>query len=147
MRVAIPIFGEDVSPRLGCSTAMLLATVEADAIRNEEVRDIAGLSPWQLPDFLVSLGVAKVICGGVHRHLQGALESKGVEVIWGVIGPAADALLELRSGTLQRDQFLCRGQRGRRWNRKDAGAAPVPAGGPRAGGPRRLEGDREERRA
>ena len=113
MRVAVPLFGDEVSPRFGYSTELLVATVGEDGIRTEEVRDIAGHAPWQVIEDLSSSGVAKVICGGVQRRLQSEMESRGIEVIWGVIGPAADALVALHNGTLRRDQFVCRGRQRR----------------------------------
>ena len=113
MRVGVPLFGEDVSPRFGYSTELLVATVGEDGIRTEEVKDIAGLAPWQLIEDLSSSGVVKVICGGVQRRFQGELEGRGIEVIWGVIGPAADALVALHNGTLRRDQFICQGRQRR----------------------------------
>ena len=130
MRVAVPIFGEDVSPRFGCSTDLLLATVDADGIQGQEIRKIGGLAPWEVLELLAAAGVTKVICGGVHWRWQAEMERRGVEVIWGVIGPAADALVALRNGTLQRDQFVCRGRRGRQgggWR----GAQRTGAGGQR----------------
>jgi len=112
VRVAVPLFGEDVSPRFGYSTQVLIATIDESGIQTEGIRDISGLAPWQLPEFLVSLGVAKLICGGMHWRFQEEMQRRGIEVIWGVIGPAADALAAYQAGTLQSDQFLCRGRHG-----------------------------------
>jgi len=111
MRVAVPLFGDEVSPRFGCSARFLVATVENGRIVDQQVHDASHLAPWQLPGFVATLGVSKVICGGVHRTFQAEMENLGLEVIWGVIGPAAAALAALANGTLQRDQFVCPGRR------------------------------------
>ena len=139
MRVAVPLFGDEVSPRFGYSTELLVATVGEDGIRSEEVKDIAGLAPWQVIEDLSSSGVVKVICGGVQRHLQSEMEGRGMEVIWGVIGPAADALVALRDGTLRRDQFICRGRqrrhRGHGWGqRRGVGGMGLPGSRGQGGG-------------
>ena len=88
---------------------------------------------------------AKVICGGVQRHLQSEMESRGIEVIWGVIGPAADALVALRDGTLRRDQFICRGRQRRhrghgRGQVRDAGRMDFPGNRGPGGGEARPGG-------
>lgn len=129
MRVAIPLFGDEVSPRFGCSTQFLLATLDGNRVQNEELEDVGHLAPWQFADYLASRQVAAVICGGVHRHFQDELERRGMEVIWGVIGPAADALVAMASGTLRRDQFLCPGRHGR-GGRGGRGRGRGPGGGP-----------------
>ena len=136
MKVAVPVFGEEISPRFGCSTHMLIATIEQREICIEDHRDLSQLPPWRWPDLLASLGVTTVVCGGMHRHFQEAIEQHGIQVIWGVIGPASDALVALQKGTLQNDQFICRGRHRHRrggW-RGPPGAAPGPwTGGSGAG--------------
>lgn len=137
MQVAIPLFGDEVSPRFGCSTQFLVATVQGNGAEREEVKDVNRLAPWQFPEFLASLGVATVICGGVHRRFQEEMERRGIEVIWGVIGPASEALAAFLNGTLQRDQFVCRGRHGRRghgWGQGQGGGPPsLPGGSGRRG--------------
>jgi len=113
MKVAIPLFRDDVSPRFGCSEAFLVASIEDGQVKSREVKDVSQLPARQLTDSLASWGVAKVICGGVHHRFQQEMEQRGIEVIWGVIGTASDALEALIQGTLRRDQFVCRGRPGR----------------------------------
>jgi predicted Fe-Mo cluster-binding NifX family protein len=112
MLVAIPLFGDEVSPRFGWCAEVLLATVNDGQVQQQEVRDVRHLAPCQLPEFLQTLAVEKVICGGVSRRFQEEMQHRGMEVTWGVIGTASDALAALTKGTLQRDQFVCRGRRG-----------------------------------
>ncbi|UCF33640.1 MAG: hypothetical protein JSV78_15040, partial [Phycisphaerales bacterium] len=129
MLVAIPLFGDEVSPRFGWCAEVLLATVDDGRVQQQEVRDVRHLAPCQLPEFLQSLAVENVICGGVNRRFQEEMEHRGMKVVWGVIGPATDALIALTKGTLQRDQFVCRGHRGHGGFRR---------GQRRRTGPRRL---------
>lgn len=140
MRVAIPLFGEEVSPRFGCATQFLVATIQGDSAPEEEVKDVSRLAPWQFAEFLASVGVAKVICGGVHRRFQEELEHRGIEVVWGVIGPAALALAAFLDGTLRRDQFVCRGRHGWRGRGWGGGRGPGPPRFPGEAGRRRGQG-------
>lgn len=107
MRVAIALFGDEVSPRFGSSARFMLATIEDDRVQTQEVKDVSDICPHDFPEFLSALGVAKLICGGVHRRFRDELERRGIEVIWGVIGSAAEALTAYLGGRLQCDQFVC----------------------------------------
>ena len=131
MRVAVALFGQEVSPRFGCTSQMLLATVGEGGVQVEGVRDLRGLAPWQWPELLSSLGVEKVVCGGVHRQFLTEMERHGLEVIWGVIGPADEALAALHKGTLRSDGFVCPG---RRRHRRGWGRPGQQGRGARAGG-------------
>jgi len=80
---------------------------------HREVKDLETLEgpPAQLPTLLHSLGVNKVVCGGMHARFRRDLETLGIEVIWGVIGAAEEAVNAFIDGSLERNQFLCRGAR------------------------------------
>lgn len=139
MKLAIPIFRDEVSPRFGCSARFLVALVEENQVQSRTEEDVSHLAPWQFPDFLASLGVSQVICGGVNQRFQVEMERLGMEVIWGVIGPAEKALAAFLDGTLKRDQFVCggpRGRRGRGQGRSQSGGGPQasPGRGRRRGG-------------
>ena len=136
MKVAIPLFGDEVSPRFGYSRQFLIASIEDGRLGPQEVQEVGHLAPWQLVAFLTSLGVAKVICGGVHPRFQEEMDRCGIEVIWGVIGPAAEALSALAKGTLRSDQFVCPGRHRRGFGR-GRGRSGGPGGGGGRGGPRR----------
>lgn len=150
MKVAVPLFGEEVSPRFGCSTEVLIAWVDAGGVELEGARGLTGTAPWQWPELFSSMGVSVVVCGGIHGRFQQELERRGIQVIWGVIGLAADALHALQNGRLQRDQFVCRGRRRHRAGRRgrwsgDDGVSPGggwPGGG--GGGRGRGRGPRAD---
>lgn len=121
MKVAVPLFNQEVSPRFGCSSHVLLADVESAGVQAERVEDLSHLPPWQWASYLAQQGVTTVICGGIHQRFQEAFATVGIQVIWGVIGPAADALAALRQGTLQPNQFVCPGRHGRRGQGRGGG--------------------------
>ena len=92
MEVAVAVFGDGISPRFGCSQRLLLATVRDGRIEEQEMADISNVPSWQLPAFLASQGIEKLVCG--------------------VIGSASEAPQVLIAGTLENDQFVCPGGRG-----------------------------------
>lgn len=111
MTVAVALFGTEVSPRFGCGSTFLLADINGRRIDQQVVLDAGAVLPCVLPSVLAERGVRTVICGGIHRSLQAALEARGIRVVWGVIGPAVAALDAFAAGTLRADQFVCRGRR------------------------------------
>lgn len=116
MNIAIALYGDEVSPRFGCSGRLLLASIDEGRVVRHEIRDVGQLHPWQWPELLSQLQVRRLVCGGIHQSFQESIEARGIEVLWGVIGRADEALRALANGTLRPNQFVCPGrmQRGRR---------------------------------
>lgn len=106
MNVAVPLFGQDVSPRLGCIHRLLVATTIDGQIQHSQVMEIEDLTAQNLADWLVSMRISTLICGGISHCDRQTLESHGIDVIWGVIGPAEAALCALATGSLHSDQFV-----------------------------------------
>jgi len=113
MRVAIPLFGDQVSPRFGPGRHFMLASIEDGQIQEKQLVEAQDAAQSQLPTFLASLGVTKLICGGIQHQLQRDMECHGIDVIWGIIGPASEALCALANGTLHNDQFVGRESKAR----------------------------------
>ncbi len=114
MLVVIPVFREEVSPRFGFTSEVLLARVEGGQVELARRVSLGGRGGRQLLSFLAAEKPQVVICGGIHPSWQVLLEREGMKVIWGVIGPAEDALKSYVAGTLRSNQFVCRGRRGAR---------------------------------
>lgn len=119
MKVAVVLFRDAVCPRFACATQLLLATVDQGRVTDRKVIALEGRLPTQYAHHIASLGVQTLICGGIHRRFLHDLQREGIQVIWGVIGSAEEALAALSTGALRPDQFLCRPNR--------------PRGGPRGG--------------
>jgi predicted Fe-Mo cluster-binding NifX family protein len=144
VNVGIVIFNEAVSPRFGCATQLLLAKVEPGQITDRRVVALNDRLPDEYPRHLATLGVQTLVCGGIHRRFLNELQREGIQVIWGVIGPADDALEAVRNGTLRSDQFLCR-HGGRRGGPAGGRRLDETADGGRGGSPprrRRRGGER-----
>lgn len=104
MRIAIPIHGDRVMPRFGCAREMIVATVEDGRVL--ATRRLAATT-YDIQPLLDVEQVSVLICGGIHPRFQQLLQSRNIEIIWGVVGPWQDVLHAYLNGTLQRDHTLC----------------------------------------
>ncbi len=70
MRIAVPVFGEDVAPRFCFAREMLVVDLEGD--RETGRRFVMfGTGSWtQRIRLLEDLGVDLLLCGGFNRRLQ-----------------------------------------------------------------------------
>ena len=138
MKVAIPLFGDEVSPRFGCSAKLLMADVENGRVLSQSPLDVSEMGGCGLAGFLNDSRVEVVICGGIHQRHRDELESGGLRVIWGVIGRASEALEAFAAGNLKPDQFIRAGgrrRRGQSWQCAGRGGRQGgAAGGRRRGG-------------
>ncbi len=121
MLVAVPLFGNEVSPRFGYTTEVMLAEVDGGRIHSLRRVVLSGRGGMQIYSLLVSMKPEVVICGGIHRSWQQSLEREQIAVVWGVIGEAEDALNSYAAGNLKSNQFVCPGRRGDRGRRSGRG--------------------------
>ena len=94
MKVAIPIHNDRVAPRLPLAKEVIIVELQGKREMGRDTVNISLLHPMEIPDFLASQGVTKVIAGGVNWHLQEMLRVYNIEVIWGIMGDV-DELLAL----------------------------------------------------
>jgi predicted Fe-Mo cluster-binding NifX family protein len=92
MKVAIPVFGERVSPRFDCARAILLIHTGAGRIRGRQKLVTSDWKAQERINRLVKLGVEMVICGGIDRWSADALRSAGVTVRGCVFGEVENVL-------------------------------------------------------
>jgi len=100
MRVAIPIFGEEISPRFCFAEDVLLLDVED---RREVSRKVLRLGQICNPDrlrLLEARGVGVLVCGGFDRDFLPTAHDLGVHVVWGVTGTVETAVRDVVSGKL-----------------------------------------------
>ena len=122
MKIAIPIFGNRISPRFDFSPEMWIIEIEGREVVRQEKLPTANLNLPQRLEQIASNGVDKVICGGIDGFCQNQLGSRGIDVVQDVIGEAEIVFDLFMRGRL-RPGLCCEG-RGRRrfcaW-RKDSG--------------------------
>jgi predicted Fe-Mo cluster-binding NifX family protein len=92
-RIAIALFGQEVSPRFCFAPEALIVDVLAG---REQQRFVASLGePW-LPrriSQLAAMGVQTLLCGAFNRAYLPTAEGLGIRVVTGVSGDAQAALV------------------------------------------------------
>ena len=115
MKVAIPTFGDRVSPRFDCAKTFLVVTLKRDEIVHREELSAAEWAPHDRINRLVDLGVDSVICGGIDRWSADSLLSVGIDLHGWISGSIEESLAALQHGELQADVGMVGGTRcGRR---------------------------------
>jgi len=112
MKIAIPIFGNRISPRFDFSPEMWIIDVEGGEVVRQEKLPTANLNLPQRLEQITSNGVDKVICGGIDGFCQSQLGSRGIDVVQDVIGDAEIVFDFFMRGRLQ-SGFCCE-RRGRK---------------------------------
>jgi predicted Fe-Mo cluster-binding NifX family protein len=107
MKLAIPINNDRVAPRLPLAKEVIIIELLGKREMGREKVNISLLHPMEIPDFLASQGVTKVIAGGVNWHLQEMLRVHNIEVIWGIIGAVDEVLAFFLKKGLQDGMGLC----------------------------------------
>ena len=113
MRVAIPKWGDKISPVLDTASRLLVLEVEdgVEASRFEISLDSRDLSRRCMR--IKGLGVDVLVCGAVSRPIVRMLAASGTKVIPGISGSAEEVLDAYLKGSLFRSRFLMPGCRKR----------------------------------
>ena len=114
MRVAIPTFRSQISPRFDCASELLVVEVQDGEIARREERSLQNVPPFARANYLRAQGVQVVLCGGLRRRDFHELAASGIEVIAGLFGEVEPILEAYLQGQL-------------------TATTPWPGGGPRAG--------------
>jgi len=101
MKIAIPIFGNRVSPRFDCAYRFLIVSTEKDRILDKENIVLGSINPIQRVNELANMGVDTLICGAINEFTFRMLTDKGINVIPWVIGNTDEVLDLFLSGGLE----------------------------------------------
>lgn len=112
MKIAIPLFGNRISPRFDFSPEMWIIEVESGEVVRQERLPTVNLNLPQRLEQITSYGVNKVICGGIDGFSRNQLRSRGIDVVQDVIGEAEIVFDLFMRGRL-RPSFFCERRRGR----------------------------------
>ncbi len=77
MKIAIPMFGDRISPRFDFSPEMWVVTVEKGVLVDQERFPLTHLNLPQRLEQITAKGVEKVICGGIDRFSLEHLGNRG----------------------------------------------------------------------
>ena len=127
MKVAIMLYGTRVSPRFGYSQGAMVVEVSGHQEIRSKTLETQDYYPEQIPMVLSKEGVEVVISGGMNNYFQDLFRSHGIQVIWGIIGEANDALAAFRNGQLTPGMGCCpEGRRPRQGQRGFRGRRSLP---------------------
>jgi predicted Fe-Mo cluster-binding NifX family protein len=114
MKIAIPMFGNRISPRFDFSPEMWIIDVEGGKVVRQEKLPTAHLNLPQRLEQITSNGVDKVICGGIDGFCQNQLGGRGIDIVQDVMGDAEIVFDLFMKGGL-RPGLYCEGKGRRRF--------------------------------
>lgn len=97
-KVAIPLFGTRISPHFTYADMALLVEIENGEVAQSREIALGQTDELQRIQYLKSLEIDTLICGGISNIAEHMLAEQAVNVISWVTGEARDAL----------EQFLCK---------------------------------------
>jgi predicted Fe-Mo cluster-binding NifX family protein len=104
VKIAVPLFGERVSPHFCTAPEMLVVLAEGTKVLSELRFDFTKISLSARRSRLLTLGVDTIICGGIAQANREWFERRGVKVIDNMRGNSREALLRsLNEGEKDRD--------------------------------------------
>jgi predicted Fe-Mo cluster-binding NifX family protein len=101
MKIAVPTFGDRVSPRFDCAVSFLLVTVDHGEISEPRILDASTWAPHDRISRLIALDVDTVLCGGIDRWSSESLQSVGIALYGWVAGTIEESLDALIRGELE----------------------------------------------
>ncbi len=113
MKIAIPLFGNRISPRFDYSPELWIITVENFEVIQQEKLPVANLNLPQRLSQLTSMGVNHLICGGIDGYCLNHLGRNGIDVLNNVVGEAEVAFQLFLEGKLY-SGICCERKRRRR---------------------------------
>ena len=102
MRLAVPIWGDRLSPVLDVARRLLLLEVDDGRVMSRMEHDLSSADRAQAAS---QLGVTVLICGAVSLQLSRRLSAAGVVVIPNVCGAVEEVVHAYLSGVLLDGSF------------------------------------------
>jgi len=117
MKIAIPVFGSRISPRLDRAKKILLIKIEEKdrKVLSFKEKEFQTFGNGENRDFYISNEIDMVICGGLSIEMQAFLVKHKIRVISWVTGEAQKALGLFIEGKLASGTMLCSGMKLRKW--------------------------------
>lgn len=95
MTIAIPLFGERVSPHFSTAPELLVVLAQKQTISVMMRMPIAKESFSEKKKQIVCLGVDTLVCGGIDSATKAWLQKRGIHVLSNVQGEIEDILPDL----------------------------------------------------
>jgi len=108
MRVAISTDGDFVSVHFGRCPSFTLVDIEnGKIIKRIEIAN-PGHQPGAIPQFLHQKGVHCIVAGGMGMRATSFFQEYGIKTIVGVSGKIDEVIEQLKKGTLETKESLCK---------------------------------------
>lgn len=108
MRVAISTDADLVSAHFGrCPTFTLVDIENGNVTKRTEVAN-PGHQPGAIPEFLHRQGANCIVAGGMGMRATSFFEEYGIKTIVGISGKVDEVIEQLKKGTLEGGDSLCR---------------------------------------
>lgn len=92
MKIAVPLFGERISPHFATAPEALLVQTEGGRVCATWRIDLAGLSAMARRTRFLSLGIEALLCGGIDEASRSWFEKRGIRVQADRMGTAREML-------------------------------------------------------
>ena len=114
MRIAIPIWGDKISPLLDTASRLLIVEFgeKGETSRFQIFLDELNLSRRSLR--ISGLNIDTLICGAISRPFFRMLQSAGIEIIPEISGDPENILQAYLNGNIFHSRFMMPGCRGKR---------------------------------
>jgi len=138
MKIALPIFGNRISPRFDCAPEFLIVRMTGDGLEGREKLEAVDWPPRRRVRILLDEGVETVVCGAIDCFSEELLRAAGVTVFGWQTGEIDDVLECFAAGELKQSaprrstEATPRGPRGRgdgRGRGQRQGRGPIGGGG------------------
>jgi len=108
MRIAISTDGEFVSAHFGRCPSFTLVDVENGKVAKRIEVVNPGHQPGAIPQFLHQKGANCIVAGGMGMRATSFFEEYGIQAIVGVSGKIDDIIEQIKKGTLEGGESLCK---------------------------------------
>lgn len=108
MRVAISTDGEFVSAHFGRCPVFTIIDIENGKVTNKTEVENPGHQPGAIPLFLHEKGVNCIIAGGMGQRATMFFAEYNIQAIVGISGKIGDVIEQLKKGTLEGGESLCK---------------------------------------
>ncbi len=108
MRIAISTDGEFVSAHFGRCPTFTLIDIENGKINKRTEVANPGHQPGAIPQFLQQKGVNCIVAGGMGMRAIAFFEECNIKAIMGVSGKIDEVIEQLKKGTLEGGESLCK---------------------------------------
>lgn len=105
MKIAMPVWENQVSTVLDFSETLLIVDIEERIIKNEAHFDWSLCNDTLKLSLMQEEGVKVLLCGAVSKPMQIMLENSGINLISGLRGHKDVILAAYLDGTLHEDSF------------------------------------------